>query len=90
MGNKQNKPKKKPVEDNDDIYIFRREIYIPPLTDYKYFDRKMPYTTEELEISDLEQKRISELIPEQIDLISFPKKGESKIKVIIDTENRLG
>ena len=86
MGNKQNKPKKKPVEDNDDIYIFRREIYIPPLTDYKYFDRKMPYTTEELEISDLEQKRISELIPEQIDLISFPKKGESKIKVIIDTD----
>ena len=46
----------------------------------------MPYTSEELEISDLEQKRISELIPEQIDLISFPKKGESKIKVIIDTD----
>ena len=85
MGNKQNKPKKK-SQDNEKNKSFNRDIYIPPLTNYKYFDRKMPYTMEEKEVSESEQKRISELIPEKIELTTFPKMPESKIKIIIDTD----
>jgi len=93
MGNKQNKTKNnskknkhKDEDEEDDYYIFNREIYIPPLTDYKYFNKRMPYTMEEKEISDEEQKKISEIIPEKINLTSFPEIKESKIKVIIDTD----
>ena len=92
MGNKQNKTKnktkkdKEKEEEEDDYYIFNREIYIPPLTDYKYFNKRMPYTMEEKEISEEEQKKISEIIPEKINLTCFPEIKESKIKVIIDTD----
>ena len=89
MGNKQNKSKKnsqKKEEDDFEDRYFNRGIYIQPLTDYKYFNRRMPYTYEEKEISDEEQKRISELIPEKIDLTTFPEIKEPKIKVIIDTD----
>jgi len=91
MGNKQNKTKKNSKkkyeeDEDDDYYIFNREIYIPPLTDYKYFNKRMPYTMEEKEISEEEQKKISEIIPEKINLTCFPEIKESKIKVIIDTD----
>ena len=89
MGNKQNNSKKnsqKKEEDDFEDSNFNRGIYIQPLTDYKYFNRRMPYTYEEKEISDEEQKRISELVPEKIDLTTFPEIKESKIKVIIDTD----
>ena len=90
MGNKQNKTKKKKKDDDDNDddnrRFFNRDIYIPPLTDYKYFERRMPYTWEEKEISESEQKRISELIPEKIELTTFPAIKDTKIKVIIDTD----
>ena len=92
MGNKQNTKKK--IKNNSEenteekIYI-DRDIYIPPLTDYKYFNRRMPYTTEQKEISDSEQKKLSELIPEKINLMNFPEikyENNQKQKVIIDTD----
>ena len=90
MGNKQNKTKKKKKDDDDNDddngRFFNRDIYIPPLTDYKYFERRMPYYSEEKEISESEQKRISELIPEKIKLTTFPEIKDTKIKVIIDTD----
>ena len=39
------------IEDNDED-VLRKEIYIPPLTDYKYFNRRVPYTSEEKEITE--------------------------------------
>ena len=92
MGNTQNTKKK--IKNNSEenkeekIYI-DRDIYIPPLTDYKYFNRRMPYTTEQKEISDSEQKKLSELIPEKINLMNFPEikyENNQKQKVIIDTD----
>ena len=48
--------KKKSSENNDvddnDPDILKKDIYIPPLTDYKYFKRRVPYTTEEKEITE--------------------------------------
>ena len=49
----------------------------------------MPYTTEQKEISDSEQKKLSELIPEKINLMNFPEikyENNQKQKVIIDTD----
>ena len=49
----------------------------------------MPYTTEQKEISDSEQKKLSELIPEKINLMNFPEikyENNKKQKVIIDTD----
>ena len=49
----------------------------------------MPYTTEQKEISDSEQKKLSELIPEKINLMNFPEikyENNHKQKVIIDTD----
>ena len=84
---------KKKYSDNDDIDddntdILRRDIYIPPLTDYKYFNRRIPYTTEQKEITESEQKKISQLIPEKIEPTIFPDlvHNNSKIKIIIDTD----
>ena len=83
--------KKKSSENNDvddnDPDILKKDIYIPPLTDYKYFKRRVPYTTEEKEITESEQKKISELIPEKIEPITFPEfESKNKIKIIIDTD----
>ena len=84
---------KKKYSDNEDIDddntdILRRDIYIPPLTDYKYFNRRIPYTTEQKEITESEQKKISQLIPEKIEPTIFPDlvHNNSKIKIIIDTD----
>ena len=84
---------KKKYSDNEDIDddntdILRRDIYIPPLTDYKYFNRRIPYTTEQKEITESEQKKISQLIPEKIEPTIFPDLvyNNSKIKIIIDTD----
>ena len=75
------------IDDNDED-ILNKEIYIPPLTDYKYFNRRVPYTSEEKEITESEQKKISELIPEKIEPTTFPEfeLKNSKIKIIIDTD----
>ena len=83
--------KKKSSENNDvddnDPDILKKDIYIPPLTDYKYFKRRVPYTTEEKEITESEQKKISELIPEKTEPITFPEfESKNKIKIIIDTD----
>ena len=73
---------------NEENIFFYRKIYIPPLTDYKHFGRKIRYYTEKKEISEQENKKISEIIPQKINLISFPEINiqNSKIKVIIDTD----
>ena len=75
------------IEDNDED-ILKKEIYIPPLTDYKYFNRRVLYTSEEKEITESEQKKISKLIPEKIETTTFPKfeLKDKKIKIIIDTD----
>ena len=83
--------KKKSSENNDvddnDPDILKKDIYIPPLTDYKYFKRRVPYTMEEKEITESEQKKISELIPEKTEPITFPEfESKNKIKIIIDTD----
>ena len=82
MGNSNKKIK----TDNDIIYL-PNGIYIPPLTNYKYFERRVPYTTEELEYSKEEEKLLSELKPDKINLTQFPNNNEQeKIRVIIDTD----
>ena len=88
MGNKQNKKNDTKDDSNEEKRYSNRDIYIPPLTEYKYFERRMPYTYEEKEISEDEQKKISSLPPEKITLTSFPeiKITNTKIKVIIDTD----
>jgi hypothetical protein len=58
MGNVFNKKKSSEENiDEDDTDILHQEIYIPPLTDYKYFNRRMPYSSEKKEISESEQKK---------------------------------
>ena len=85
MGNI-NKKKIKSDLDKDVIYL-PSGIYIPPLTDYKYFNRRVEYTTEELEYSKEEEKLLSEIKPEKINLTEFPPNNEQeKVKVIIDTD----
>ena len=89
MGNKTPKSEKHLTSENDEENKhFNRNIFIPPLTDYKHFGRKVSYYTEKKEVSDEEKKRISEIIPEKVELITFPeiKTNNAKIKVIIDTD----
>ena len=89
MGNVFNKKKSSEENiDEDDTDILHQEIYIPPLTDYKYFNRRMPYLLEKKEISESEQKKISQIIPEKIEFTTFPEFSpkNSKIKIIIDTD----
>ena len=89
MGNTnkfKNKNKIKSDLDKDVIYL-PGGIYIPPLTYYKYFNRRVKYTTEELEYSKEEEKLLSEIKPEKINLTEFPPNNEQeKVKVIIDTD----
>ena len=85
MGNKHTKNNKSDKKDDDILNSY--DIYIPPLTNYKYFERRVPYMTEELEYSKEEEKLLSELKPEKINLTEFPQDNEQeKIKVIIDTD----
>ena len=89
MGNNHKNTKKiKYKEDiSDNSKINNRDIYITPLTDYKYFNRRVFYYSEKYEISESEKKRISELIPEKINLTEFPyTEKKEKIKIIIDTD----
>ena len=89
MGNVFNKKKSSEENiDEDDTDILHQEIYIPPLTDYKYFNRRMPYSSEKKEISESEQKKISQINPEKIEFKTFPEFSpkNSKIKIIIDTD----
>ena len=86
MGNTNKKNQNKNAL-NDDVIYRPEDIYIPPLTKYKYFERRVEYFTEELEYSKEEEKLISELKPDKINLTEFPKIDEKeKIKVIIDTD----
>ena len=87
MGNT-NKNKNQKKQSNNDIIYLPEGIYIPPLTKYKYFEKRVPYTTEELEYSKEEEKLLSEIKPDKINLMQFPKNNneQEKIKVIIDTD----
>ena len=74
MGNlnrkKQNQNKK---EYKDDEVINYNEIYIPSLFKYKHADRRMPYSMEEMELSKEEEKLISKLKADKINLTEFPE-----------------
>ena len=86
MGNL-NKKNKKQNNNKDDDEIYRPEdIYIPPLMKYKHYNRRIPYTMEKMELSKEEEKLISELKPDKINLTEFPENNEEKTKVIIDTD----
>ena len=88
MGNSNKKSQRQNKLDEQDKVIYRpSDIYIPPLTNYKYFERRVEYTTEQLEYSKEEEKLLSEIKPEKINLMQFPpNNSEEKIKVIIDTD----
>ena len=88
MGNFNKKRQNQNNLDDKDKAIYHPEgIYIPPLTKYKFFERRVEYTFEELEYSKEEEKLISEIKPEKINLMQFPpNNSEEKIKVIIDTD----
>ena len=86
MGNANKKNSNKNNSNNEVLYM-PDNIYIPPLTKYKYFERRVPYMTEELEYSKEEEKLLSELKPDKINLTEFAKNNDQdKIKVIIDTD----
>ena len=53
---------------------------------YKHYNRRIPYTMEKMELSKEEEKLISELKPDKINLTEFPENNEEKTKVIIDTD----
>ena len=80
--------KKEDEEDDDnDNYSFCRGIFPPSLMDYKFSERRVPYYTEKMEISDEIEKIISEIKSDKIDFYEFPPNNEvEKIKVIIDTD----
>ena len=87
MGNLNKKNKKQNNNKDDDDEIYRPEdIYIPPLIKYKHYNRRIPYTMEKMELSKEEEKLISELKPDKINLTEFPENNEEKTKVIIDTD----
>lgn len=87
MGNLNKKNKKQNNNKDDDDKIYRPEdIYIPPLMKYKHYNRRIPYTMEKMELSKEEEKLISELKPDKINLTEFPENNEEKTKVIIDTD----
>ena len=87
MGNLNKKNKKQNNNKDDDDEIYRPEdIYIPPLMKYKHYNRRIPYTMEKMELSKEEEKLISELKPDKINLTEFPENNEEKTKVIIDTD----
>ncbi len=51
MGNTNKNKKKENNKDNDDDIVYLPHgIYIYPLTKYQYFERRVPYSTEELNI----------------------------------------
>ena len=86
MGNTNKNNRKEKEKDDEKIYL-PEGIYISPLTKYQYFERRVPYTSEKLEYSKEEEKLISELKPDKINLTEFPINNEQeKIKVIIDTD----
>ena len=87
MGNlNRKKQNQKKEEYNDDDLVRYDEIYIPSLFKYKHSDRRMPYTMEEMELSKEEEKLISKLKADKINLTEFPENTEEKTKVIIDTD----
>jgi len=88
MGNlNRKKEKKNNKEYNDnDIDLNSDEIYIPSLFKYKHSDRRMPYSMEKMELSKEEEKLISKLKADKINLTEFPENTEEATKVIIDTD----
>ena len=93
MGNKSSQklkktqPKNKEDDnDNEDNIYFFRGIRIPSLMNYKHSERKVQYYKEKMEISDEEQKLISELKSDKIDFYEFPPNNEKTTKIIIDTD----
>ena len=49
------------VNDKDKEIHLPNDIYIPPLINYKFFERRVEYKTEELEYSKEEEKLLSEV-----------------------------
>ena len=87
MGNVNKKKQNQNTEEyKDDEVISYNDIYIPSLFKYKHSDRRMPYSTEEMELSKEEEKLISKLKADKINLTEFPENTEEITKIIIDTD----
>ena len=87
MGNVNRKKQNQNTEEyKDDEVISYNDIYIPSLFKYKHSDRRMPYSTEEMELSKQEEKLISKLKADKINLTEFPENTEEITKIIIDTD----
>jgi len=87
MGNVNRKKQNQNTEEyKDDEVISYNDIYIPSLFKYKHSDRRMPYSTEEMELSKEEEKLISKLKADKINLTEFPENTEEITKIIIDTD----
>ena len=87
INNAQKNQQRKNIKDNeDDDYSFYKGVYPPSLMNYKYSDRRVDYYTEKMEISEEEQKLISEIKSDKIDFFEFPPNEEKTTKVIIDTD----
>ena len=94
MGNKSSKNSNKNINlnnnKNDDFDDYDSSFYIgvhpPSLMNYKFSDRRVDYYSEKMEISEEEQKYISDLKSDKIDFYEFPPNDEETTKVIIDTD----
>ena len=102
MGNESNKTQKKKIKNNtkkiiqkkndvdnsddENDYSFLIGIHCPSLMDYKYSDRRVQYYSEKMEKSKEEEKLISEIKSDKVDLYEFPPNNGETIKVIIDTD----
>ena len=84
--NKNSNKDDKNDDDDDGDYSFLRGIYPPSLMNYKYSDRRVPYYSEKIEISKEENKLISEIKSDKIELFDFPDNNEETTKIIIDTD----
>ena len=94
MGNKSSQNSNKNINlnnnKNDDFDDYDSSFYIgvhpPSLMNYKFSDRRVDYYSEKMEISEEEQKYISDLKSDKIDFYEFPPNDEETTKVIIDTD----
>lgn len=81
-----NETNKNVNDDDDGDYSFLIGIYPPSLMKYKYSNRRVQYYTEKIEISEEENKLISEIKSDKIELFDFPNNDEETTKIIIDTD----
>ena len=91
MGNTSNNNSKSQTKKQYDIdnsyYRPKEDIYLSPLANYRYFNKRVPYYSEEISLSENEQKLISDLHKDKIELTEFTETNQQgTTKVIIDTD----